>query len=93
MNKIPWKFIWAFCIPLNFAIGSFCLAYKILDNKTDVRNCNFCNCFSLNCADQTTLFWYDFFFYTGIVLIVVSVVIPSIISYKNEKVTDTKFFK
>lgn len=93
MKKISWKFILTFYLPFYFAFGAFYLAYKLLYDQTDCRNCSFCNPLSLNCADQTTLFLMDFFVYTGIALIILSIVVPTIISYRNSKVIETKIFK
>ncbi len=89
--KIPWKLISAFYFPLHLAFGSFYLSYEMLNGKTDCRNCSFCNAFS--CADQTSLFWSDLFFYIGLGLVVFSIILPSIISYRNEKVIESSILK
>lgn len=79
--KTGWKLLIAFYMPLHFAFGSFYVVSWILDGKDDCRN----SCtFTLNCADFSTLMWVDFFAYAGIGLIMLSIVLPSIISYRNK---------
>lgn len=65
MSKLPWKIIRAFCLPLNFAIGSFYNAHRVISGKTDCRSFK---SLAVNCADTNTLFWYDFFGFSGFFL-------------------------
>lgn len=90
MNKIPWKLIWAFCIPLNFAFGSFYVSSRILGEEADCRNYDV---FIKECADAYTLFLFDIFIYLGIALVIISFVLPMIVSYRQKRIIETKIFK
>jgi hypothetical protein len=89
--KINWTKFLAFFVPLYLAVGSFYLMLTVMDGMTDCRGCNFCNPFSLNCADQHTLFLKDLFAYSGIGLLVLSSVLPAVISNRTEKIQRIHF--
>lgn len=90
MNKIPWKLISAFYLPIHFAIGSFYMADYVLGGQSDCRN----SCmWSPDCADADTLMKLDFFALSGVGLIILAFVLPSLIIYRNRKIIDTKIFR
>lgn len=90
MHKIPWKIISAFYFPIHFAIGSLYFADYVLGEQYDCRSmCIIAG----NCADADTLFLLDLFAYSGIGLIILAFVLPSLILYRNKKIIDTKIFK
>lgn len=86
MSKIPWKLIWAFCLPLNFAIGSFYKAHLIMNGKTDCRKFT---SITVDCADRNTLFWYDFFGFGGFFLVVAALALPFIVSFLTKRDSET----
>lgn len=90
MHKIPWKIISAFYFPIHFAIGSFYVASLVLGEQDDCRN--YC-VITFNCANDDTLMMLDFFAYSGVGLIILAFVLPSLILYRNKKIVDTKIFK
>ena len=78
--KIGWKLLIVFYMPLHFAFGSFYLAHWLLDGKADCRNVS---TVWWDCANSNTLIWVDVFVYLGIGLILLSIVLPLIISSRN----------
>lgn len=86
------KFL-AFFIPLSLSFSSFYPMFTIMKGMTDCRVSNFYNPFSLNCADQNTLFFYDFFAYSGIVLLVLSCVLPTVIANRKEDFQRIEIFE
>lgn len=69
-------------MPLHFAFGSFYMVSRVLDEKIDCRN--LCTPMDSLCANYDTLMLADFFLYSGVGLIMLSIVFPLIISYRNK---------
>jgi len=90
MDKIPWKLISAFYFPVHFAVGSFYMANYVLGEESDCRNACL---WTPDCANADTLMKLDFFAYSGLGLIILAFVLPSLILYRNKKIIDTKIFK
>ena len=88
MNRF-WKFFGAFYLPMHCAVGSFHAAVMVLGEEVDCRNL----CTPLEtCADFDLLMMVDFFNYAGIVLIAVSLVLPSVMLYRENKVIQASIF-
>jgi len=87
--KNGWKLLIAFYMPLHFAFGCFYVVSWILGRKDDCRN----SCtFTFNCADFNTLIWVDVFAYSGIGLILLSIVLLIIIESRNKELHPLKLF-
>ena len=87
--KIPWKIVLAFYMPLHFAFGCFYVASRILDEKVDCRS--LCT-ITPNCANFDVLMWLDFFMYSGVGLLILSIALPLIVHNRERKVIHTSIF-
>ena len=83
--KLSWKLCAAFYFLLHFAVGSFYTADRALGDEVDCRNL----CVVMNCADGDSLLAHDFFAFAGIGLVILSVLLPSIMLYRRQKVIQT----
>jgi len=89
--KIGWKLLIAFYMPLHFAFGSFYVVSWIQDGKTDCRN--LCTFMGEKCAESDALIWSDLFAYSGVGLILLSIVLPLVILSRNSEPQPLKLFK
>jgi hypothetical protein len=89
--KTGWKLFLAFYLPNHFAFGSFYVVSWLLDGKVDCRN--LCTFSLVKCADSDALMWVDLFAYSGIGLILLSIVLPLLILSRNNEPQPLELFR